>query len=1033
MLANAIIKLLKKRSVVILLLVFSIVLGVNSVFNIKKESAPEVDVPVFSIFTSYPGAKSKSVANQISKELEKKIYENAKDIKRLTSFARDNYSLILVEFNDDKDKNEAKDELKDAIDKAKNSLPDDAEEPELAEIDFASLPVLSFALSSNNNNLQELYSKAKKLKENIELLDNVRSVQADSLPKKKMFVLLNDTDYQTNFDAGYIARQIKLNNSSFPVGGISNSFYEQNLTIDGKLKNRQDLENFKILSQNGEKISLSSIATIKEAYEKPDAISNLCDSECVNKDIPSTFALSMHALKDDNAKITTLSEKLTEKITEFANENNLKFFKIFDRGFELKKDLESLLKSGIQTMILIFLVLFIFVGFKEALIASISIPISFILAISALDYTGYTLNFVSLFALILSMGILVDSAIVIIEGIDKFKDDLDSEQASYKSIKTFARPTLAGTLTTIFVFLPMFGVSGVVGKFIASIPSAVSFVLLASLFVSFVFVPFLYILFDKYKFKFDQSLNKFRTKLVEKMENEYEKYLRKFLAIKNVGTKSFAYIVLALFVSFLLPVFGIVKIVFFGEENNDYIFADLKYPYNFSIENTNLHLKNLEKLIKSEPAMEYFISSAGISSNFADPWGLVYKQSNRANMFIKLKSDREISASEFMSKMRDNLQKAPNLLEFKVVSQKKGAPSLAPVMVSVYHDSLEKVDEIAKEVFLVMSTSNKLADVSAKGVSESNSISIKNTRAPADFNSNTLTIANSLRANLKGQSAGKLDDINETEIIVKKDYSGTQNPDMSNFTSLQDFMNQKISNNLGQNFTLSSLFKTELEKDFPNILRSENKYMAQISAELVPGHTAKEANKELRTKLKKIMEKYPNAKFKFEGESVDIDKSFSDMFAALIIGSILMFVLLLFEFSKFRYAFVILFNIPVAIIGIIFGFAITQSQFSFPAIMGLSALAGIIVNNAIILVDSYINMLKDSANKKEAIIKSAKSRLRPILLTSVTTTIGAIPLLFSAEIWKPFATALIFGLIFASVISLFTSPALLLSLDKDKR
>ncbi len=1017
---------LKNKALTGFLLMFLSIYGLYSIYAIPKESTPEVNIPVFVVNTIYPGASSSEIESKVSRPIEEKLYAKLKDIKRITSHSKEGYSSILVELLENADISESSNLLRDAVNLAKAQLPEDAKDPEIINIDFGATPVVSLAISSDLSS-EYLYKNAEMLQDELEQIKGVSSVKLEGIANREIKVILDkNTIHKYGLSVIDIARQIQSNNISLPVGNIKSSNKSTPVRYNSQNANVVDLGDVEIILKDGSVVTLSDLASIKDTREDLKEYAETCSESCISDALPARRSVNMHIFKNEGVKITDVADAVYKKLKETTRDKSLEVTTIFDRAKLLKEDLSTLTFSGLQTMILIFIVLGLSVGFKEALIASISVPLSFIIAFVGLYHSDSTLNFVSLFALVLSMGIIVDSAIVILEGGNLYRNEENSSgEAIKKSILNFSIPMISGTMTTIVVFLPILLVSGVVGKFITSIPTTVSFVLTSSIFVSLIFVPFMFVIYDRIKLnvqpKYSRTLQTYRHKVFAFLEKIYEHNLSKLLSYPKKRKIFYTSIIFLFIISVALPVTGLMKIVFFGSENNDYVYIDLQTPPGSSLEYTYIKSKEVEsRLEKYNPYFKHYILSVGSNSAFSDPWGMVFKEETRSNFLIELKKERP-NTEKLINLLRKDMGNISGIESIKIDQQKKGAPSLAPITITAYSDSFKDLNIAKKEIIKILTDIPALTDIEVRGAPEGVEIEITPKPGLQRQNLTGATLALELNARVSGTNAGNLDNDDKTDINVYTRFSNNTTA-TNEVDDLQDFMNQDI-----YGLPLNSITNTKYTEKYPDILRQKNKRAYQILANVASGSNVREITKIVKAKIYENKNIPESVTFNFEGENADIEQSFKDLMISFVIGTLAMFAILLVQFASFRDSFVTLVTIPLSLVGIFFGFFITQIPFSFPAMMGLTALAGIVVNNAIILIDT-IHKYKNtkSMSAEEVLILAGKRRLRPIILTSITTIIGVVPLLMSAGIWTPFALSIMFGLGVSTIFTLFVIPLLML-------
>jgi HAE1 family hydrophobic/amphiphilic exporter-1 len=763
---------------------------------------------------------------------------------------------------------------------------------------------------------------------------------------------------------------------------------------------------------------------------------------------PAQTSVSFDVFKAEGTNITDVSSRVLAKLNELQQPGGelegVQVLVMFDRGTLLVDDLSVLIESGIETMVLVLLVLMLTVGVRESIIAAISVPLSFVVAFIGIYYSGNTINFVSLFALILSIGILVDSSIVIIDAINRQLLDMDHPadetpsqrlrvkvQAALNAISDFHAPLTSGTLTTVAVFVPLFLISGVTGEFIASIPFTTLFVLTASLVVALGFVPLIASRFLK-RGHTESTLDTWRTRIVDRMRTEYRAYLQRVLTERPLQY-TFVTTLIVLFVfSLSLPAIGAVRTVFFESSDADYIFAEVEMPPGTRLEQTLAQTEQVEQLLYNIPEIESFVTTVGSTSQFSSGGtGGASSSEKYANIFISLRKDRARTSADIIEQERPKFESI-NTAIVRFSELEDGPPSAAPVGVTLRSESLNDLDTAARIMTHALQETPGTSDIT-NSITEppvEYVIAIDRARAAA-AGILPANIALSVRTALYGNTATELREVDKNVDVVVQSAVGT-GTDARQLTegSIESVQTIPITSTTGQLVPLSSVASVQVQAGRESIVHKDGDRIATVSSRLAEGGNAVVITQELQNKLP-TLGLPASVSVSFGGESEDVDQSFRDMFVALFLGLVGMFGILLLEFDSIRHAGYVLLTVPLALIGVFIGLMMTGSPLSFPSMMGFIALAGIVVNNAIILIDVFnterakLTEQQETPEKlQEIVLEGSVSRLRPVLLTAVTTVIGTLPLLWAAEIWVPLVYAMVFGLIFATVITLVFIPVL---------
>lgn len=1024
----------------IVLILAILFLGFMSITGIPKESAPEVDVPIAVVTTVLPGASPEDVEKLITNVLEEPLKNSLDDVRNITSGSSEGLSAITVEFEASADIPKSMRSVRDEVDAAKGELPSEALEPRVIEIDFASDPVVTATLSADIPQ-ELLYQLGEDAADELEDIRGVSSVSVGGVEKREVSVIIDRSALaQHGLTVSDITRAITGANIALPVGSIQLGDAEFPVRLAGDIATSQEVADIPIIGIGGVPVYVRDIATVVDGREEPTTLSR---TSLDNN--PSINSVSFEVFKSSGAKITEVSSSVRERLDEMTATGGLlegmQVHVMFDSGEQLNDDLTILTRSGLQTVALVTLVLMFAVGWREALIAAVSIPLSFLTAFIGLNYSGNTLNFVSLFALILSIGVIVDSTIVIVEGINRRLRLLESHEgesrdereeiksrAALDTVKEFHVPLTAGTLTTVAVFAPLFIVSGITGEFIKSIPFTIIFVLLSSLLVALGFVP---LFATKLLRRGTTTLNNFARKrdaFVKRAEERYREYLSEFLASKESENTLLVTLLVLFVMSLSLPVMGAVGVIFFEDSNSDWMFVEVELPTGTVLERTDLEVYKVEEILYSVPEATSFVTTVGRTSAFADPFSGASGSARFANIFITLDEDRERETTEIV----DDIRKRMSVIQtstIRVDQLSDGPPSLAPVTITLSGESLTDLEQAALITEEILKEIPGTTDITSSVKNNTNEVVFNINRAEVVAQGVSIAaIASNLRAALYGEEATEIKQLGDDIDIVTRlslDGQNGENIFATNATTIDTLSQIEVATPSGT-VPLSSFVTAEVKPSRAAINHKDGDRIATVSSRLTKEGNALEISREFekRAEAAAIPE---GVSVSVGGESEDIDQSFRDMFTALIIGLVSMFAILVLQFNSFRYATYVLAIVPLSLIGVFAGLMITGSPLSFPSIMGFIALSGIVVNNSIILVDTINNERRRQGAAKtlnEIVVDASASRLRPVILAALTTVIGMIPLLFAAALWVPLAYAIMFGLAFATIITLLLVPSI---------
>ena len=523
---------LNKRQFTAILIAGLVVWGVSSAVFITKESAPEVQIPIGIVTTVLPGASSEDIERLVTDKIEDRL-TNLPDLDKMTSSSKSGVSVVVVQFNASANIDKSIQKLKDEVDKAKPDLPEEAKAPNVSDVNFVDQPVQMISVSADLPfvNFAKL---SDDLKRELQGVEGVSRVEVSGVRHREVQVVVRKENLNRyGISLPQVVGAIASANASLPAGSITVDNISYNINFEGSLDDVKDIGNIPLFPVGGEPIYLKDIASVSDGVEKATSYSRVAVS---GKTSEQAMTLSIYKVRGYD--VTKMTEAVRVKLDGLKNDllKNSSVVITFDAGKEVKKDLRELTRTGLETIILVMLCLFASIGWKEAIVAGLSIPLSFLIAFIGLLYSGNTINFVSLFSLILAIGILVDSGIVVVEAIHTRSRIMgDRTEAARQALREYAWPLIGGTMTTVAVFVPLFFISGVTGKFIATIPFTIIAVLIASIFVSLGLIPILAVVFAKDDGHSD--LNDKQEAYAIKAREWYANFLHKFFANEKLQKK----------------------------------------------------------------------------------------------------------------------------------------------------------------------------------------------------------------------------------------------------------------------------------------------------------------------------------------------------------------------------------------------------------------------------------------------------------------------------------------------------------------
>lgn len=1010
---------IEKKQFTILLIIGVILWGSVAVINITKESSPEVAIPMAIVTTVLPGASAEDVERLVTNKLEQRL-ANVANLDTLTSTSRDGVSSVVVQFTAQADLDKSIQKVKDLADAARVDLPAEAKDPIVSDVNFVDQPVQIISVSADAP-FAQLAELGDEVKAQLETVPGVLRIDVSGVRNREIDVVVKKEEIaRLGISLQQVVGAISSANSSLPVGAITVNDINYNIAFDGSFDNVSDIGSIAILNVAGQVIYLRDIADVTDGIEKATSYSRVSvDGK------PSEQALTLLVYKVRGQDVNSVTSAVKTKL-ETLKSGILQGSQVvisLDAGDQINKDLNELTRTGLETMVLVMLVLFATIGWREALIAGFSIPVSFLIAFVGLWYSGNTINFISLFSLILAIGILVDSGIVVVEAIHtRIRKFGDKQQAGLEALREYSWPLIGGTLTTVAVFFPLFFISGIIGKFIASIPYTIIFVLIASIFVALGMVPTLTILYSKSE-KHTPLLEK-QEEYAEKSRRWYAKHLENFFTNRKLQNRFFAGMALAFVVAIALPITGILTVSFFPQEDIDFLYVDIELPPGSTLNQTDLAARQVEELLYANKNISSMVTAVGSTNEFGNN---PQRDPRFANLTVNLPKERSVSSTEILQEIRKELSVVKDA-HINADQPSGGPPVGAAVLIKFLGTDSEALDKAVAAAQAALTETPGATGVEATNKNESVQFKLTIDRAKlAQLGLTPASVASTLRVAVSGATASTISGINhDVDIVVFLNLNGAYvDPHDASNTSFNSLYQIPIMTPSGASVLLGSVLTGTIARNDSIISHEDRQRVVTLTANTLPGYSAAQ----VLAAYNKKMESSPlpeGVTSAIGGESESTNESFAEMGYALIAGLGLMFVILVLAFNSFRYTAYLLSIVPLSLIGVFGGLTITGQALSFPSLLGVIALAGVIINHAIILMDSIIQRLKVPAGRKfgEIIVEAATSRLRPIVLTTVTTVVGMIPLTYASALWGPLAFAILFGLSFAMILTLVLVPLL---------
>ncbi len=1012
-----------------LLMIAVVVFGFFSIIQVPKESAPEVNIPVVVVTTTLPGAGAESVEDLITRPIENQV-SGLSEINIINSSSQQGLSTVIIQFNAKAESSEMTNDVRDRINRAKVNFPEDAGEPIIQKISFSDVPIMRIVIAGPFD-LTELKKYGEKLKEELESIQDVSQVSILGAPERQIKVKIDNKRLrELLITPSVVINSLIQNNIDLPVGVIETGGGVYAVRVDGRLISAESIRQNPVIERQGVVIKINDLAEVEDGIAP---LANITRFSMKGSEPEQTISLQIFKESGEGniLKISNTAEQKINDLSENFFPKDLSVSVIQNDAEIIREDLKTLIYSGLLTVLIIMLIMAIFLGWRDSLLASLVVPFSFLSAFIFINLFGLTINFLTLFSLILSLGILVDASVVITEGMfQKRLSEKSKEDAAIETVTEFQSPLTAGTLTTVFVFAPMLLVSGIMGEFIKSIPITVSAVLLSALFTSLVIITTIAIRFLK-----DRPENKKKGflglgSLLDKASLWYKKNISKILSRKLFSNGILIFVTFLFFLAVSFPFIGLVSVSMFPLPDSNTVFIDLKAKEGTPLETTNNLIKPIEEALCADSDVKSFLTTIGQSSSTGSIDIAQAGETNKASIIVNLSDSREILSSELVEKYRE-LFKDYKEAEINVSQPEAGPGEGKPIRINIKGDNLDDLEEVAFSYSSILSSIEGTENIDNGVQLTAGEFVINIDKVTAKrYGLTSADIANYIRASIFGSGAGNIKILeDEIEIKVFFEHYDQKKIGIAVPMDVSEIKEMTIQTNKGL-VSLGTFIDISLEPGRSVINRLDNERTVVVTSDIVSGYNARDLIAEFQKKANEI-DLPSGIQVSYGGEVEDIEESFIELGQSMLVGVLMIFALMVFQLKSYRQSFFIIFTIPLAITGVFFGLALVGQPFSFPGFIGIVALGGIVVNNAIILIDNINRRIKNGEEKEKAVVSGSVYRFRPVILTTLTTVFGLMPLAFVSPEWSPVAYSIIFGLLFSTILTLVIIPILYFNFFKN--
>ncbi|WP_182199837.1 efflux RND transporter permease subunit [Paraliobacillus salinarum] len=995
-----------KRPVGVIMIVLAIIaLGIVSVRNLAIDLMPEIDLPVAVVAVNYPDAAPEEVEKQVSQPIESAL-SSIEGVESIQTQSQSGSALVLMQFNMGADLDNALLEVRESVDQVKGFLPETAGEPSVLRFNPNQLPIMWVGLSGND--LTQLQSIAEdQIVPQFERQSGVASVNVEGGQERVIELELDQAKLmQYGLNPQQIFQTLSQTNQSASAGTVTKGDKNLSIRIEGTYDSVDDIRQEQLQTPQGATIQVEDVATVKDTLI--DAGTTLVNGK---------EAVVLTVMKQSDGNTVDVSNQILDKMDELNTTllDDTKLEVVVDTSDFIKQSISSVIQNMLLGGLFALLVLLLFLkSVRATLVVGLAIPIAIIATFTLIYFTGETLNVLTMGGLALGLGMMVDSSIVILENIVSYRQQGYSMiEAAKKGASELAPAVIASTTTTLVVFLPIVFVEGIASELFTPLALTVAFALIASLVVAITLIPMLSskLLSEKMQ---DHGRRNWFDRAFSKFIASYKKVLEKVLRFRKT----------TIFTTLAIIVGSLALIPFLGTEfipqgDQGQLEVTVETPVGTTEEKTLEIAQKVNKTLAAyneEIKVSYVTIGSGDAASNAMMGG---GSSNRASYTIQLvnASERDLSTEAIMKQIDEDVQGIPGA-EITVSAVGAAMSGGSPIQIQLNGPEHEVLQELSEDVIDQISTIEGIYNPTTSVEETTPQLNIHVDKAlAAQYGLTEAEVMSQVQMHFTGQNVMQYRE-NGDDIDVRITFPEDER------NSINDLKNVLIQNQQGTQVPLETIATFKQKQAPATLTRQNQQQQVNITSDIVDRDLGSvRAAVESTLDNMDLPEDYT---YSIGGQAEDMMEAFADLAMALVLSIFLVYAVMAVQFENFLYPFVIMFSMPATIVGILGGLFITNTPLSITAFIGVIMLAGIVVNNAIVLVD-YINILRRRGmDRYEAILEAGTTRMRPILMTTLTTILAMIPLGLGigegAEMQQPMAITVIFGLTVSSIFTLLLIP-----------
>ena len=1009
---------IKNYQFVLIVFVVVLIWGVNSFLTMPRTEDPPAAQPGAVVMVVYPGASPTDMEELIVKPIEEKV-NGLELISEIKATAGNGFAFVNVSFEygnynfDDKF-----DDVVQSVNEVKTDLPEGLKEISYRKKTTTDTKILQLALSSESADFSKMRTWTESLEKKLEQVKGIKTVDILALPEQQVKIEIQP-DKMVNMGIGItdIENGIKSNNQNIPGGEVvmgGNSF---NVQTSGTYESIEEIKNTVVGSVEGQLVYIKDIAEVTIDYEENNYLAGFNGTRSVFLTAEQKMGTNVLDIVED-AKV--IIEDFKTSLPE-----SIQLHYVHNQADNVEKSVSGFISNLLQGILLVGFVIMLVIGFKSSLVIMIAIPSSILIGLGFVELAGFGLQSVSIAALVIALGLLVDNSIVVVENTERYlKEGMSSREAAIKGTKQVAYPIISSTLTTLAAFIPIAMLPNAAGDFIISMPFTVIATLSVSVIIALTVSPLLMSILFKRKKETEHKESKIQKALNKFIYGPYDKILRYSLS----HTKTVLTGAILLFISALFVFKFYVGSSFFPKSEKPLLMVQATLPQNKTIQETEKVANYIQSVLDTLPEIKQYASNVG-NGNPKIHFNLFPKDNakNFTEFFVELKEYDLKGMEVFVASLRETFEDYTKA-NIVVKEFQSGQVNQYPVEVILNGNNIENLIKVAGDVAQIMNEHPGIINVENEldGMRTDLVVNINKEKASM-LGVSVSTIDKTIRTTLNGSIVSKFNapDGREYDIQLSLPLDGK--------ARIDDFDKIYIKSNLGEQIPLSQLAKVEFVKNPNKISHYNLSRSATIGSNVTSGYNTAQVTKEIEVQLKAY--KMPiGTDYIVAGESAKQNSSFGGLGSAAGIAILIIFAILVLQFHSFVQPLIIFASIPFALTGSFYALFISGFDFSFTAFIGAIALIGIAINDAIIFIDFTNEERKQGKSIHEALIQAGHLRFVPILITSVTTIGGLLPLTLKGGLfWGPLGWVIIGGLSLATMLILIIVPVLYKLMIKEEK